>query len=55
MGLNEKILGSFALMFLSVGCVPAYFGRMFYADILWMIGFAIMNIHIFILSRRTKI
>ncbi|HUK85419.1 MAG TPA: hypothetical protein VLU95_06125 [Candidatus Acidoferrum sp.] len=52
MSINEKILGSLAVMFLSLGCVPAYFDAMFYATVLWIIGFAIMNVHVFVLTRR---
>jgi len=47
LSINEKILGSLAVMFLSLGCVPAYFDFMFYATVLWIAGFAIMNAHVF--------
>jgi hypothetical protein len=51
LGIDHKTIGSFALIFLSLGCIPAYFDFMFCAIALWMIGFAIMNIHVFVLSR----
>ncbi len=47
---NKRGIGSFAVMFLSLGCVLAYFDFMFYAAILWIIGFAVMNVHVFVLS-----
>jgi hypothetical protein len=52
MRLNEKILAPLSLIFLSSGCIPAYFHSMLCAMSLWMIGFAIMNIHVFVLSRK---
>jgi hypothetical protein len=52
MSINEKILGLLAVMFLSLGCLPAYFDSMFYATVLWIIGFAIMNVHVFVLSQK---
>jgi hypothetical protein len=49
---NEKILAPLSLIFLSSGCIPAYFHSMLCAMSLWMIGFAIMNIHVFVLTRK---
>lgn len=51
---NEKTLGFFAVIFLTLGCLPAYFNLMFYAIILWMIGFALMNVNFFVLSHNEK-
>jgi hypothetical protein len=55
MRITHKTLGTFAVAFLGLGSVPAYFGSMFYAISLWMIGFGLMNIHVFILSHERKI
>jgi len=49
-GIDEKSLALCALIFLYLGCIPAYFDFMFYAVALWIIGFAIMNLHIFVIS-----
>jgi hypothetical protein len=32
--------------------VPAYFDFMFYARVLWIMGFAIMNVHVFVMARK---
>jgi hypothetical protein len=50
--INERVLGSLAILFLTLGCVPAYFHVMFYAIVLWMFGFATLNTHVFVLSRK---
>jgi len=52
LGINKKTLMLCALIFLSLGCIPAYFDFMFYAIALWMVGFAIMNIYVFVISYR---
>ena len=51
---NETTLGIFAVIFLTLGCLPAYFNLMFYAIILWITGFALMNINFFVLSHNEK-
>jgi hypothetical protein len=55
MRINQKTLGTLAVAFLGLGGIPAYFGSMFYAIALWMTGFGLMNIHVFILSHERKI
>lgn len=52
MGINEKTLMLYALLFMNLGCIPAYFDLMFYAIALWIIGSAIMNIYVFVISYR---
>ena len=54
MGVNEKILMLYALIFMNLGCIPAYFDFMFYAIALWIIGSAIMNIYVFVISYDKK-
>jgi hypothetical protein len=50
--INRKTLGFCALIFLSLGCIPAYFDLMFYAKALWILGFATMNTYFFVISYR---
>ena len=52
MGINEKTLMLYALIFMNLGCIPAYFDFMFYAIALWIIGSAIMNISVFVISSK---
>jgi len=55
MRLNLKTVGVFAVAFLGLGSIPACFGSMIYAITFWMVGLALMNIHVFILVRERKI
>ena len=52
LNINRKTLIFYALIFLSLGCIPAYFDFMFYAIALWIIGLAIMNTYVFVISYR---
>ena len=52
LNVNRKTLVFCALMFLSLGCVPAYFDFMVCAISLWITGCAIMNIFVFEISFR---
>jgi tellurite resistance protein TehA-like permease len=50
--INKIVLLLYALIFLNLGCISAYFEFDFYAIILWIIGSAIMNIFVFVISYR---
>ena len=55
LGINEKALLLYALIFLNLGCVSAYFEFDFYAIALSMVGFALINIYVFVISYRKKV
>jgi hypothetical protein len=55
MRFNLKTVGAFAVAFLILGSIPACLGSMLYAITFWIIGFALMNVHVFILVHERKI
>ena len=50
--ITKEILGSCGFVFLTLGCVPAYFDLMLYAKALWILGFAAINTYFFAFSYR---
>lgn len=52
--MKEKAFLLYAFIFLNLGCISAYFEFDFFAITLCMVGFAIINIYVLIISYRKK-
>ena len=50
LGINEKALLLYALIFLNLGCISVNFELDCYTTALWMVNFAIINIYVFVIS-----